>query len=216
MPTGKVGQKRLTPIRRMMSPRRNDSNMMYSVTAMLASKMLREWSGPVRRACGPSTEDAAAINPHSPPRMPVWKSGACIGGPSSGPTSFIRPVSARIVESVAANAAYGPSCPNQLASTWMSPGFRRFSAARSTTGQSAASMSRPSIRMSQAEISSLSRAAAPASAASSTTLDLLKLRNANQALCPFGVSGAALRSGSPAGGSIFCTSAPKSANSRAQ
>ena len=32
---------------------------------------------------------------------------------------------------------------------------------------------------------------------SSATLDLLKLRNANQALCPFGVNGAALRSGSP-------------------
>ena len=53
----------------------------------------------------PITDEAAAMNPHRPPRMPVWKSGACIGGPSAGPTSFISPVSARIVESVAANFA---------------------------------------------------------------------------------------------------------------
>ena len=116
MPTGKVGQKRLTPIRRMMSPRTNDSNMMYSVAAMLDSKMLSELARPCPSCMRPSTDDAAAINPQRPAKMPVWKSGACIGGPSAGPTSFISPVSARTVESVASNFAYGPSRPNQLTS----------------------------------------------------------------------------------------------------
>jgi hypothetical protein len=49
-------------------------------------------------------------------------------------------------------------------------------------GQFAASTSRPSIRTSQFPINSPKRATAPASSASSTTLDLLKFRNANQAL----------------------------------
>jgi hypothetical protein len=56
--------------------------------------------------------------------------------------------------------------------------------------------------MSQAAINSDSDAAL-ASFGSSATLDLLKLRNANQALCPFGVSGAALRSGFAAAGTAF-------------
>ena len=105
MPTGKVGQNRLTPIRRMMSPRENDSNMMYSVTAIEDSKMLRRLKRPRPSCMRPSTDEAAAMKPQRPARMPVWKSGACIGGPSAGPTSFIRPVSARMVESVAANFA---------------------------------------------------------------------------------------------------------------
>ena len=54
-------------------------------------------------------------------------------------------------------------------------------------GQSAASISRPSIRMSQSPISSVRRNEALSSVGASATLDLLKLRNANQALCPFGV-----------------------------
>jgi len=48
-----------------------------------------------------STDAAAAINPHRPAQMPVWKSGAWAGGPAAGPTSLTNPVSARIVESVA-------------------------------------------------------------------------------------------------------------------
>ena len=105
MPTGKVGQKRLTPIRRMMSPRENDSNMMYSVTAMRDLKMLRRVVRPRPSCMRPSTDEAAAIKPQRPARMPVWKSGACIGGPSAGPTSLTSPVSARMVELVAANFA---------------------------------------------------------------------------------------------------------------
>ena len=41
------------------------------------------------------------------------------------------------------------------------------------------------------------RRSAGVACGSSATLDLLKLRNANQALCPFGVNGAVRRSGSP-------------------
>ena len=105
MPTGKVGQKRLTPIRRMMSPRVNDSNMMYSVTAMRRLEDAERLVRPRPSCMRPSTDEAAAMKPQRPAKMPVWKSGACIGGPSAGPTSFIRPVSARMVESVAANFA---------------------------------------------------------------------------------------------------------------
>ena len=36
----------------------------------------------------PSTDDAAAINPQRPARMPVWKSGACIGGPFDRTNQF--------------------------------------------------------------------------------------------------------------------------------
>ena len=79
--------------------------MMYSVTAMLDSKMLSELLRPRPSCMRPSTEDAAAMNPQRPAKMPVWKSGACIGGPSAGPTSLISPVSARIVEFVASNCA---------------------------------------------------------------------------------------------------------------
>ena len=79
--------------------------MMYSVTAMLDSKMLRELARPCPSCMRPSTEDAAAMKPQRPAKMPVWKSGACIGGPSTGPTSFISPVKARMVESVAAKFA---------------------------------------------------------------------------------------------------------------
>ena len=85
----------------------------------------------------------------------------------------------------------------------MRPGFPCLIAARSNAGQSAASTSRPSSRMSQAPINSARRESSCGSSGSSATLDLLKLRNANHALCPPGVNGAARRSGSPCGGSIF-------------
>ena len=71
MPTGKVGQKRLTPIRRMMSPRENASNMMYSVTAIEDSKMLRRLERPRPSCMRPSADEAAAIKPQRPARMPV-------------------------------------------------------------------------------------------------------------------------------------------------
>ncbi len=80
--------------------------MMYSVDR---DARLEDADSALERPCPscmrPSTDDAAAIKPQSPARMPVWKSGACIGGPSTGPTSFIKPVSARMVESVASNFA---------------------------------------------------------------------------------------------------------------
>src|SRR6267142_329649 len=98
MPTGKVGQNRLTPIRRMMSPRENDSNMMYSVTAIEDSKMLKRLDRPRPSCMRPTTDEAAAMKPQRPARIPVWKSGACIGGPSTGPISFMSPVNARMVE----------------------------------------------------------------------------------------------------------------------
>ena len=92
MPTGKVGQKRLTPIRRMMSPR--DKQLEHDVfgdgDAGLEDAEA-SWTRPRPSCMRPSTEDAAAIKPQRPAKIPVWKSGACIGGPSAGPTSFIKP-----------------------------------------------------------------------------------------------------------------------------
>ena len=79
--------------------------MMYSVTAMVDSKMLSAAVAPRPSRIRPIADEAAAMKPHRPAKIPVWKSGACIGGPSAGPTSFISPVSARIVELVAANSA---------------------------------------------------------------------------------------------------------------
>lgn len=176
------------------------SKMRYSLRARLDSKILSDHLRPRSPRIRAITEEAAAIKPHRPARILVWKSGACEGGPSAGPTSLMRPASARIVESVAAKPAWGPPRPTQLASTWVKPQWRARIAPISMGGQFAESTSRPSIKTSQSSISAVSRAIVPASAGSRI---VLKLRNANHALWPLGVSGAVRRIRSPPGCSIF-------------
>ena len=155
------------------------------------------------------------MNPQRPAKMPVWKSGACIGGPSTGPTSFISPVSARMVEFVlefrvrplAAEPARIEM--DEAGITLLDCGkierrtIRRIDVA--AVEQYVASRDQFRQARRRAGIFRVERDAR-----------FVEIEKRKPGAVPFGVNGAVRRSGSPCGGSIFCTVAPKSANRRAQ
>src|SRR6476661_6977512 len=113
--------------------------------------------------------------------------------------------------SVACHEAYGPAVPKSVtdnATRWPN---RSASAAHDVPN--AAARLPPSTTMSAVPASSIRRSRSAELAGSSTALRLLALCNANGMLAP-ATLGSAWRAGLPAGGSIFSTSAPRSANNR--